>query len=505
MTGDRRHASRLSATVVVALALIAPATLPAGVADASAATDTGARAPESPEIERLAWVIDSFLARPDLEGAVVGLFVESLESGAALFERNADLPMIPASNMKIVTGACALSVLGPDHRFSTDVLTDGALRGSVVEGDLFVRGAGDPSLVSEELWKLVEDVRALGIDRIAGDVVLDASLFDSLPVASLEAADGDRAYHARTGALSLNFNAVALHVRPGDREGDPVVAVLSPDTGFVELRNRGVTGSRRARSTLEIRRAFEDGRNTVTVSGRLPSGAPPRVVYRNIDDPVRQFGAALGGFLEEAGIVVEGTVRPGATPSDASVLVAHGSKPLSLIVRDLGKYSNNFVAETLLKAMAAREFGPPGTTRGGARVLERYLESVGADSGSYRVADGSGFSRSNRLSARTIARVLRRGLSEFETAYELAASLSVSGTDGTLEDRMGYPGLSGSVRAKTGLLDGVTAISGILETASGDEVLFSILVNGFTCEAWKVHDFEHAILTSIAGWSAGEE
>jgi D-alanyl-D-alanine carboxypeptidase/D-alanyl-D-alanine-endopeptidase (penicillin-binding protein 4) len=193
-------------------------------------------------------------------------------------------------------------------------------------------------------------------------------------------------------------------------------------------------------------------------------------------------------------------VVPGVTPDDAAVLIEYESKPLALIVRDLGKFSNNFIAEMLVKELAAREFGPPGTTVGGAAVLERYLASVGADSGSYRIVDGSGFSRLNRLSARTIADVLRRGLSEFSTSYELAASLSVSGTDGTLEDRMGYPGLAGRVRAKTGLLDGVTAISGIVETASGDELLFSILVNGFSCEAWKVHDVEHAILTSIAGW-----
>jgi D-alanyl-D-alanine carboxypeptidase/D-alanyl-D-alanine-endopeptidase (penicillin-binding protein 4) len=403
--------------------------------------------------------------------------------------------------MKLVTGACALSVLGPDYRFSTDLLADGAVDGSVIAGNLYVRGSGDPSLVSEELWKLVEDLRAYGVDRIAGDVVLDASRFDSLAVASPEAADGDRAYHARISALSVNFNAVAVHVRPGARPGDPVVAVLSPDVGFATLENEGVTGGARSRSSLAVRRTFEGGRNLVRVSGSLPAGSPPRAVYRNTDDPLGHFRAAFESFLEAAGIAVDGAVTAGLTPPGAAALVEHESKPLSLIVRDLGKYSNNFVAEMLVKELGAHESGPPGTTAGGVGVLERYLASVGADSGSYAVADGSGFSRGNRLSARTIARVLRSGLADFGTSYEMAASLSVSGTDGTLEDRMGYPALAGSVRAKTGLLDGVTAISGVLETASGDQVLFSILVNGFSCEAWRVHDLEHAILTSIAGWN----
>lgn len=481
--------------------------LPAAVAAVTAAVvlatgAPGAQAPAgSPDLERLGWVIDSSLARPDLEGAALGLIVESLASGEVLFERNADLAMIPASNMKLVTGACALSVLGPDYRFETDLLTDRRVEGATIAGNLYVRGSGDPSLVSEELWKLVEDLRAYGVDRIAGDLVLDASRFDSIAVASPAAAEGDRAYDARTGALSLNFNAVAVHVRPAARAGDPVVAVLSPDVGFVTLENRGVTGSTRSRSSLEVRRVYEGGRNVVRVSGRLPAGSQPRVVYRNLDDPLGYFGAALARFLERAGIAIGGLVVAGPTPPDAKILIEHESKPLSLIVRDLGKYSNNFVAEMLVKELGAHESGPPGTTAGGVAVLERYLSSVGADSGAYRIVDGSGLSRANRLSARTIARVVRSALADFGTSYELAVSLSISGTDGTLEDRMSYPGLAGRVRAKTGLLDGVTAISGLLETASGDEVLFSILVNGFSCEAWKVHDFEHAILTSISGWS----
>ena len=141
--------------------------------------------------------------------------------------------------------------------------------------------------------------------------------------------------------------------------------------------------------------------------------------------------------------------------------------------------------------------GAPGTTAGGVEVLTDHLCVAGADSGSFHVVDGSGFSRDNRLTARAIVSVIRQALSDFTTSYEFAASLSVSGTDGTLGDRMGYAELRSVVRAKTGLLDGVTAISGIVEDGSGEEVLFSIIVNGFDCEAWRVHDFEHSVLAVI--------
>ena len=448
-------------------------------------------------LDSLDRIIDRATSQREMEGARVAVLLES-RSGSVLYERNADLPLVPASNMKIVTGACALATLGPDHRFVTEIATDGAREERTLRGNLYVRGSGDPSLVSEELWKLVEEVRVLGIDEITGDLVLDASLFDSVASASSEAGDGDRAYHARTGALSLNFNSIAVHVHPGDHAGAAAVVSLSPETGFVELRNKARTGPSRRGSTLEVRRDWDDGKNVVTVTGNVPEGSRGRTVYRNLDDPAGCFGAAMAEFLLRAGVRLGGEVRRGALPGDAEVLVRHESKPLSLVVRDLGKYSNNFVAEQLLKAMAAGRGNAPGSTGGGAAVLEEYLESVGADSGSYRIVDGSGFSRENRLTGRTLVRVMRAVTQEFETSYEFVASLSVSGTDGTLEDRMGFPGLRGSVRAKTGLLDGVTAISGILRTVAGDEVLFSIIINGFDCEAWRLHDVEHEILTHVA-------
>jgi D-alanyl-D-alanine carboxypeptidase/D-alanyl-D-alanine-endopeptidase (penicillin-binding protein 4) len=395
----------------------------------------------------LSLVVDSFLARPAFSATRLGILVESQRTGEVLYERNADSLLIPASNMKIVTGAAALSLLGPEFRFRTEIATDGRRAGSIVEGDLIVRGAGDPSITAEELWRLSQEVRALGIDKITGDLVLDVSYLDSIPVTSPEMATGDRAYEARTGALSLNYSVVGVHVSPGPRAGDPAVVTLMPETGFVETRNRATTGPRRGVPDIEVRRTYEEGRNVLTVSGEIPAGWPEMVAYRNVDDPTAYFGAGLTRFLAGAGITVEGSVRVGTMPVSAIVLGAHDSKPLSLIVRDLSKYSNNFIAEELLKVLGARRFGPPGTTAGGAVALGDYLRTIGADSLSYRIADGSGLSRENRLSPRTIVRVIRTTLADFDLSYEFAASLSVSGTDGTLEGRMRGGDLERAVRA----------------------------------------------------------
>jgi len=447
----------------------------------------------------LSSVVDSFLARPLFHGTRLGILVESQRTGEVLYERNADSLFVPASNMKIMTGAAALSILGPEFRFRTALATDGRRAGSIVDGDLIVRGVGDPSITAEELWRLAQEVRALGIDKITGDLVLDVAYLDSLPVTSPEVAEGDRAYHARTGALSLNYSAVGVHVSPGPRAGDPAVVTLMPETGFVEARNRATTGPRRGVPEIDVRRTYKEGRNVLTVSGEIPTGWPEMVVNRNVDGPTAYFGAGMARFLASAGITVLGRVRVGVMPESAVVLGAHDSKPLSLIVRDLFKYSNNFIAEELLKVLGARRFGPPGTTVGGALALGDYLEALGADSLSYRIADGSGLSHENRLSPRTIVRAIRTTLDDFDISYEFAASLSVSGTDGTLEGRMRGGDLERAVRAKTGLLDGVTAISGVMRTRAGEDVLFSIIVNCLACSATSSHELEYAILRLIQG------
>lgn len=495
-SGSTRRAVT-AAAALLSLALAAGATTASEGATGGVPEGSGAR-----ERQEIGWVIDSALARPHLRGATVSVVVESRD-GRTVFERAADTPMIPASNMKLVTAAAALSLLGPDYRFETVLSTDAAGVGATLDGNLYVRGSGDPSIVTEELWKIAESVRVLGIERVNGDLVLDSTYFDTLPTTSAVVHEGDRAYHARTGALSLNFNSIAVHTSPGASPGDPAVVVLAPDAPDVELRNDATTCSRGRNSTLSVRRSFEGGRNVITVGGRIPSGTETRVHYRSLDDGEEYFGSMLKRFLGAQGVTVHGAARRGTAPEATAVVCVHRSKPLSLIVRDLNKFSNNFVAEQLLKAMSAHAHGPPGTTAGGVAVMEEYLASTGLEPGSFDIRDGSGFSRENRLSARAIAAVVRSALSDFGASYEFAASLSVSGTDGTLEDRMGYPALETRIRAKTGLLDGVTAISGLLEDERGEEMVFSIMINGFECEAWRAHDLEHAILAMIRAGRAG--
>ncbi len=500
-----------AACAVVLLVVLCP---PAGPASA-ASEDTEAPSAEetrvsetSTSLESLDWVVDSLLAKPDVRGTEISILVESLETGAILYERNADSRMIPASNMKVITSAAALTQLGADYRFQTVFSTDASRISPVLQGDVFIKGSGDPAIVSEELWQIAERFRTLGIERIEGDLVFDTSYFDQEWTTSKDVADGDRAYHARTGALSANFNTVRIHVLPGSGSGEPANVIVSPDIGFADVSNKATTCTSNRSSTIDVQRItapvgspladeWPSARNIITVSGRIPEGNAGKVVYRSIDDPLWNFVASIEVFLARAGVEFSGGLRPGEAPTDARELFVHTSKTLSLIVRDMGKYSNNFVAEQLVKTLGAETAGTPGTTATGCEALTAHIASTGVDTVGIRIKDGSGFSRENRLTTRAIAAVIRAAANEFAIFPEFLASLSVSGTDGTLSDRMGYGGLEGVIRAKTGLLDGVTAISGIMETVSGDRVVFSIITNGSTCEAWKVHDVEHAILMQV--------
>jgi len=235
------------------------------------------------------------------------------------------------------------------------------------------------------------------------------------------------------------------------------------------------------------------------VSGRIPAGSEGGTWNRNLEDPSGYFGALFLDLLARAGIAVDGCVVGGMTPGGATVLAVHRSKPLAVVLRDLNKHSNNFVAEQLLKAVSAHTMGPPGSTEGGAALASALLRSMGAGDGAFHVADGSGLSRDNRLTTRMVVRVMRRMLADYGTAPEYLSSLSIGGIDGTLARRLGGGDLRGAVRGKTGLLNGVTSISGVLHTRSRGDLLFSMFTNGPEDEPRRAHEVETRVLEALGG------
>ncbi len=412
-----------------------------------------------------------------LAAARTGIFVASAETGEEVYARDADVLLNPASDVKLVTTAAALIELGPEFRFATEFLVDGP---GPQAGVLYVRGKGDPSLVTERLWAIAGQLFHLGLRRVS-ELVLDDGYFDAERSGpGYDQEEGDRAYLAPAGALSLNFNSVEVHVRPGAQRGARAEIALEPASDFFVVENRITTSARSGRARVRVTTRLEGDRERVVVEGRVPLGARTHLVRRRVDDPARYFGHTLKSLLELRGVKV-GRVRVGKVPGSARLLHVAESDPLAEIVRRLNKSSNNFTAEQILKTLGAevkgQPGGQPGSWAGGVAVVENVLAGMGIPRGSYVMRNGSGLNDTNRFSARQLVTVLRAMWGRFPLQPEYLVSLPVAARDGTIRWRMDGTAAAGRLRAKTGTLDGVVALSGFVQDAGGKVLAFAILVN----------------------------
>lgn len=428
--------------------------------------------------------IDAVLSRPELAPTHVGLAVWSLDRKAWLIDRNADKLFVPASNAKLLVAVAALRTFGPATRFRTSVLTDAAQNGaagdSVLTGNLYLVGGGNPDLSTGDVVELAERLRALGIRRVRGNLVLDASHFDSVAYGPGWMWDeGPYAYNAPVSAFMLNGNTVRLTIRPGKAVGDTVRVSISPPTAsplpVVRATTRSDTTSGSPLSVLR------QGNPPVTaIEGSMQSRSGPVVVTCAIPDPVPYAASVFSGALGAAGIVLEGSSASGAAPdSGVQVLAAVSSAPTDVLVRRFLKESDNLLGEALVKQLGRAANGE-GSWRSGLAAIRRCLaEFAGVDSTTYRLADGSGLSRYTEVSPRMIVQVMARACDEFTVAPEFLSALAVGGIDGTLARRLTDTDVAGYVRGKTGTMSGVGSLSGVVVTRDGERLAFALLMNGF--------------------------
>ena len=456
------------------------AALPAASRGAEARADDGRPSDErgGERARQLQQALDQIVAQTPLHAARASILVSALESGQVLYARDPDALLNPASNVKLFTTAAALARLGPEYRFETEVWTDAAPSSGTVQA-LYVKGKGDPTFVTERLWALAGEIAHRGVKVVRGDLVMDDTFFDGQREGpGYDQEHGDRSYLAPVGALSLNFNTVAIHVAPGSRAGDRARVEVEPASEHLDVDNRVRTvksSGRRRIVPASIR--LPNGRQRILVDGRVPVGSRDQVLYRKIDDPAIYFGATLKRLLELRGVKVTGQVRRASVAVGARLLLVSDSEALGEVVRKLQKTSNNFIAEQLLKTLGAEKKGAPGTWPKGVEAVEDFLAEAGVARGSYVMRNGSGLNDTNRFSARQTVTLLREMWRRFPLMADFLAALPVAGKDGTTRWRMETT--EGRLRAKTGTLDGVTSLSGYVETAAHDRLVFSILVNDF--------------------------
>jgi D-alanyl-D-alanine carboxypeptidase/D-alanyl-D-alanine-endopeptidase (penicillin-binding protein 4) len=424
-----------------------------------------------------------------------GIKIYSLDRGEPLFELRAKKLFVPASNLKILTTAVALQTLGPNYRFPTQLYTDGTLKDGVLDGNLYIKGYGDPKFVTEQMWLLVNELKNIPVRKITGNIIGDDSFFDDRKrVKTWIKNPGAQAYEAPLGALSFNFNTVQAYVTPGVKAGSKPMIIIEPDTDYITLDNQAKTLKPGKRSRLIVNRLDRNGYDEITVSGGIRLNQPRAQYFLNITDPTQYTLSTLKKYLGHAGIQFDGKTEQGRVPETAMELLTHESEPLTLALQGLNKFSNNFVAEQILKTIGAEKYGPPGTTLKGLKAFEEYLMALGYRQDQYKVLDGSGLSRQNRLSPQMIIDVLRYVKNDLGVYPEFVSALGVMGVDGNVKNRMRGVKSPERARVKTGTLNFVSSLSGYFQSRDGETFAFSILMNSLKCSNGRVKKIQDKII-----------
>lgn len=442
------------------------------------------------------------------ESSDIAMQIVDVESGDEVYAWDADAALVPASTMKIVTSAAALRSMGPTWRFHTALLRDGEVNDEgVLEGNLYVRGTGDPTLVVEKLWKLLVDLETEGVVEIDGDVVLDDTYFSDGPMIpgwrkKVDIANGP-AYFAPVGALSLNHNALSLVIAPAAEVGEPPRLQLETPSALVTFDNQLTTVAAGKRGWVRIEREADarTGKTLFTVEGEVPHGSDLQRHYRAVAQPRAWFASVLGDLLKSRGIRYTGRIVAGSTPPDAEEILRLWSPPLHEILNHTNKYSSNFMAEHVLKAMGAEVKGAPGTAEKGLEAIREYFDELGIPRDEYVVVNGSGLSRSARLRPSHLNAVLLDMHHEPLLQPEFLSMLSVGGRDGTLRRRFDEDDEVGRVRGKTGSLNGVYCLAAYFRSRSGEVYAVTMLVNNFrrTRPVRVLHDRLGEALLALEG------
>ena len=421
----------------------------------------------------------------------VGAVVKSLKTGEYLFHYHPYDLFVPASNMKVVISAAALSILKPEYKFRTEFYAGEKVADGIIYGDLYIKGYGDPVVTTEKLWFMANEIKKLGIKEIRGGVVVDESFFDGVRSGPGWKKEWlGRNYSPSISALSLNFNTYEIKVLPGGVGQRPRVVVDPPGTN-VTLINEAVTG--KGKNNISVRKL--EGSKTVVIRGTIPRSSKGKTFRFTVDEPALYTGSVFRTLLESMGIrVANKLVRSERASYGVEPLYTYFSDPLQIIITLYNKWSINMIGENIIKTLGAETRGVPGSWEKGAQVVTEFLYSLGLREG-FNIVDGSGLSPINQLSPYVLAEVLRYAHNNSSIGPEFISSLSVGGIDGTLRKRFKEPDIVRKVRAKTGYLSNISCISGYVFTDAGDILAVSILTNGIS--GWRAKTIQNDFLGKL--------
>lgn len=450
--------------------------------------------------------LTAILSDERLDGTVTGVSVRNAGTGEELFQQFGDIRLHPASNMKLLTSAAALEKLGEDYQFTTEIWTDGTVRGKVLQGNVYMRGKGDPTLMKEDLDSFAKKLKEQGIHKIKGNLIGDDTWYDDVRL-SMDLNWNDEPFYtgAQVSALTISPNddydsgTVIVEVSPSNKVGKDAQVKLTPETDYVEIINKTEMVPADKAKDISIER--EHGTNNIVIEGTMPLEGTNSKSWVAVWEPT---GYALDIFkksLQENGVKFIGNskVKTGKVPKDTTLLTSKKSMPLKDLLIPFIKLSNNGHGETLTKEMGQVVKGE-GTWADGLEVIEETLADLGANTDTILLRDGSGMSHKTVIPASELSKILvavqdKSWYPAFEKALPVAGEPDRL-VGGTLRYRMTDDATKGNVKAKTGSLTGVSSLSGYVTSKDGVKLTFSIMINNYLES--PVTTIEDAIATALA-------
>lgn len=445
--------------------------------------------------------LDQLLKDEFFESSLIATDIYDLTADEYLYRVNSKMLLHPASNMKLFTSIAGLLTLGVDYQFLTSLYYDGEILGSTLYGNLYIEGGCDPEFRTENLSNFILSLKALNINSIVGNIYADLSFKDSLYWGVGWMWDDDPSTDAPyLSALNINGNAVSVTLN-GANVGQSAEIILNPNSEFFSVNNQTITVLKKEEEDFYITRNWFNRKNEIIASGKVSlekennENGDKQV---NVLNPELYFLTLFKETLIQNGISFTGDISITKLPPINKYL---GSITTSLmtVLMNVNKNSNNLSAEMVLYAMAEKYFGRPATAENGIKVINELITSVGHNPEEYRIVDGSGVSHYNLISAELILDILKYIYTNEKEVYRrLWETLPIAGIDGTLEKRMTNSSAFNNVRAKTGTLSGVNALSGYVTAANGNQIAFSILIQNHVNKTSEARQFQDEICKILA-------
>ena len=457
--------------------------------------------------------LDSIFNDPNFTNAIWGVVIQSLETGEYVYKRNENISLMPASNMKLFTTATALTMLGPDYTYTTNLLTNGKIEENVIKGDLIIRGSGDPTFPRRNKddslnllfnsW--IDSLKNIGITKIQGNIIGDDNCFDDQALGIGWSWDNETYdYSAPTSGLCYNNNCVDLLISPGQYVGSTAEVKVHPNTKYITLHNKIRTVPNDTFTNLDYYR--KSGTNIIDAFGVISLRGRTQVEPISIDNPTLYAATVLKEMLEQAGISVTGSAMDIDDINSKKeftniyqTLNSSSSAPLSEIIKTTNKISQNLYAEQLLKTLA-KEFEGLGSIGKSVELQRKFFNEVGIDPDKIEIIDGSGLSRLNLVTPMQVLAILNY-MYHHQYWNEFYNSLPIAGVDGTISGRMKNSKAANNVRAKTGFINHVRALSGYVTSKDGEVYAFSMIANNYTVPTSLVNNIQDSVCIRLANFT----